>query len=72
VGLAELAWFAAGAWAGFAALRGKLTMAAGELVMSFVFAVLAGIVLANPRWLPPGPPRHHGLDVGRDLRHRER
>ena len=48
LGLSDLAWFAAMAWAGFAALRGKLTMAAGELLMSLVFAVLAGIFLANP------------------------
>jgi hypothetical protein len=48
LGLSELVWFAAVAWAGFATLRGKITMAAGELVMSFVCAVLAGIFLANP------------------------
>jgi hypothetical protein len=48
LGLSELVWFAAVAWAGFAALKGKITMAAGELVLSFVCAVLAGIFLANP------------------------
>ncbi|HEX6236590.1 MAG TPA: type IV secretion system protein, partial [Acidimicrobiales bacterium] len=48
LGLSDAVWFAAVAWAGFAALKGKITMAAGELVMSFVLAILAGVFLANP------------------------
>ena len=48
LGLAHLAWFYAVAWAAVAALRGRLTMAAGELVTSVVAAGLAGVVLANP------------------------
>jgi hypothetical protein len=48
LGLSDVVWFAAVAWAGFAALKGKLTMAAGELVVSVVLAVLAGVFLANP------------------------
>ena len=48
LGLAQLAWFYTVAWAGIAALRGKLTMAAGEVATSIVAAGLAGLVLANP------------------------
>lgn len=48
LGLSDAVWFAAVAWAGFAALKGKITTAAGELVMSFVLAILAGVFLANP------------------------
>jgi hypothetical protein len=48
LGLSDAVWFAAVAWAGFAALKGTITMAAGELVMSFVLAILAGVFLANP------------------------
>lgn len=48
LGLNELVWFYAVAWAAIAALRGKLTMAAGELVISVVAAGLAALVLANP------------------------
>lgn len=48
LGLAELAWFYAVAWASVTALRGRLTMAAGELVVSVVIAGLAGLLLANP------------------------
>lgn len=48
LGLAHLAWFYAVAWAAVAALRGRVTMAAGELVISIVAAAAAGVVLANP------------------------
>lgn len=48
LGLAQLAWFYTVAWAAIAALRGKLTMAAGELATSMVAAGLAGVILANP------------------------
>jgi hypothetical protein len=48
LGLSHLVWFAAVAWAAFAALKGKIAMAAGELGMSFVLALLAGIFMANP------------------------
>jgi len=48
LGLPQLAWFYTVAWAAVAALRGKLTMAAGELATSVVAAGLAGLVLANP------------------------
>lgn len=48
LGLAELAWFYAIAWAGLNMLRGKLTLAGGELAASVVMAALAAILLANP------------------------
>lgn len=48
LGLANLAWFYTVAWAAVAALRGKLTMAAGELATSIMAAGLAGVILANP------------------------
>jgi hypothetical protein len=48
LGLNDLVWFYAVAWAAIAALRGKLTMAAGELLTSLVAAGLAGMILANP------------------------
>ena len=48
LGLNDLVWFYAIAWAAIAALRGKLTMAAGELIISVVAAGLAALVLANP------------------------
>ena len=48
LGLAELAWFYAIAWAGLNILRGKLTLAGGELAASVVMAALAAILLANP------------------------
>lgn len=48
LGLGHLAWTYAVAWAAIAALRGRLTMAAGELAISILAAGLAGIVLANP------------------------
>ena len=48
LGLGDLAWFYAVAWAAITALRGRLTMAAGELLTSIVAAGLAGVVLANP------------------------
>lgn len=48
LGLHQLVWFYAIAWASIAALRGKLTMAAGELATSVVAAGLAAAILANP------------------------
>lgn len=48
LGLAELAWFYAIAWAGLQMLRGRLTLAGGELAASVVMAALAAILLANP------------------------
>lgn len=48
LGLGHLAWTYAVAWAAIAALRGRLTMAAGEMAISILAAGLAGIVLANP------------------------
>src|SRR5581483_11266215 len=48
LGLDDLVWFYAVACAAVAALRGKLTMAAGELITSVVAAGLAGLILANP------------------------
>lgn len=47
-GLNDLAWTYAIAWCAIAGLRGKLTMAGGELVTSIVLAALAGMLLANP------------------------
>jgi hypothetical protein len=46
--LSQFMWFCAIAWAAATALRGRLTMAAGELVVSFVIAILAGVFMANP------------------------
>jgi hypothetical protein len=48
LGLNELVWFYAVAWAAVAALRGRLTMAAGELVISVLAAGIAAVILANP------------------------
>jgi uncharacterized membrane protein YgcG len=48
LGLAELAWFYAIAWAGLNILKGKLSLAGGELAASVVMAALAAILLANP------------------------
>jgi uncharacterized membrane protein YgcG len=48
LGLAELAWFYAIAWAGLNMLKGKLTLAGGELAASVVMAALAALLLANP------------------------
>ena len=46
--LSHFMWFCAIAWAAATALRGRLTMAAGELVVSFVIAILAGVFMGNP------------------------
>lgn len=48
LGLSHLAWFYAVAWCALSAMRGKLTMAAGELLTSVVLAIVAGLLLANP------------------------
>jgi hypothetical protein len=48
LGLNELVWFYAIAWAAITALRGRLTMAAGELIISVLAAGLAAVILANP------------------------
>jgi hypothetical protein len=48
LGLVHVAWFYAIAWCAIAGLRGRLTLAAGELATSIVLAGLAGILLANP------------------------
>lgn len=49
VGLRQAAIFAALAWAGYHGLRGRLQMAAGELLVSLIVAALGGIILANPQ-----------------------
>lgn len=46
--LADLAWFAMVAWVAITALRGRVTHAAGEFVVSVLLAGLAGIMLASP------------------------
>lgn len=46
--LGDLAWFAMMAWVAVTALRGRVTHAAGEFVLSVVMVGLAGIMLANP------------------------
>jgi hypothetical protein len=48
LGLGQFVWFLAIAWAAATALRGRVTAAAGELGVSFVVAVLAGVFMANP------------------------
>ncbi len=48
IGLGHLAWLYAVAWAAITGLRGRLTMASGELLTSIVLAALAGVLLANP------------------------
>jgi len=48
LGLNELAWTYLVAWAAIQALRGKLSLAAGEVVTSIVAAGLAAAILANP------------------------
>jgi hypothetical protein len=48
LGLGHFVWFLAIAWAAATGLRGRVTAAAGELGVSFVVAVLAGVFLANP------------------------
>jgi hypothetical protein len=48
LGLGQLAWFYAVAWAAIQALRGRLVMAGGELLVSIVLAIGAGVLLANP------------------------
>ncbi len=48
LGLAHVAWFYAVAWCALSAMRGRLTMAAGELLTSVLLALVAGLLLANP------------------------
>jgi hypothetical protein len=48
LGLSHLAWFYAVAWVALALLRGRLTLAGGELLTSIVLALLAGMLVANP------------------------
>lgn len=48
LGLNHIVWFYAISWAAFTALRGRLMMAGGELLVSFVAALLAAFLLANP------------------------
>ncbi len=48
IGLGHVAWFYAVAWCALAAMRGRLAMAAGELLTSVVLAILAGVLLSNP------------------------
>ncbi|MFP3899528.1 MAG: hypothetical protein ACLFXM_01655 [Acidimicrobiia bacterium] len=43
----QIAWFALFAWVGFVALRGKLAMAGGELVVSIVLVGLSGVLMLN-------------------------
>lgn len=47
IGLGHVAWLYAVSWAAITALRGRLTMAGGELVTSILLAALAGVLLAN-------------------------
>jgi hypothetical protein len=46
-GLAEIAWFCLFAFAAIKALRGKLGIAGGEIVVSLVLVTLAGALMAN-------------------------
>ncbi|HEY3140223.1 MAG TPA: hypothetical protein VGJ86_03795 [Acidimicrobiales bacterium] len=48
LGLQHAAWTYAIAWTAIMSLRGRLTMAAGEITTSIVLAGLAGFLLANP------------------------
>jgi hypothetical protein len=48
LGLSHLAWFYAIAWAAFAMLRGRVALAGSELLLSFLLAGLAALLLANP------------------------
>jgi hypothetical protein len=45
--LVEIAWLALFAWAGFNALRGKLSMAAGEIAVSILLVGLSTVLMAN-------------------------
>ncbi len=46
--LGGLAWLVMVTWVAFTALRGRVTQAAGEFVVSVLLVGLAGIVLSNP------------------------
>ena len=46
-GLADIAWFVLFAYTAVKALRGKLAVAGGEIVMSMVLITLAGVLMAN-------------------------
>jgi hypothetical protein len=48
-GLRDLAWLVLIAWAGYMALKGRLTMVGGELAVSFVLVVLGALLLADPQ-----------------------
>jgi hypothetical protein len=48
LGLLHFVWLYAVAWAALQAMRGRVTMAGGELLLSVVVAALSGFVLANP------------------------
>ena len=45
--LVEIAWLALFGWAGFNALRGKLSMAAGEIIVSIVLLGMSTVLMAN-------------------------
>ena len=45
--LLELVWFALIAWAGFTALRGKIAMAGGEILMSMILLALSTVLTSN-------------------------
>lgn len=48
-GLRDLAWLVLVAWAGYMALKGRLSMVGGEFAVSFVLVVLGTALLANPQ-----------------------
>jgi hypothetical protein len=64
LGLSHLAWFYAIAWAGFAMLRGKVALAGSELLLSFLLAGLAALLLANPSGYLQGTFRTMGTVSG--------
>ncbi|HEY8527834.1 MAG TPA: hypothetical protein VIL48_22920 [Acidimicrobiales bacterium] len=64
LGLSHLAWFYAIAWAAFAMLRGRVALAGGELLLSFLMAGLAAILLANPSGYLQGAFRTMGTVSG--------
>jgi hypothetical protein len=64
LGLSHLAWFYAIAWAGFAMLRGRVALAGSELLLSFLLAGLAALLLANPSGYLQGAFRTMGTVSG--------
>jgi hypothetical protein len=64
LGLSHLAWFYAIAWAGFTVLRGRVALAGSELLLSFLLAGLAALLLANPSGYLQGTFRTMGTVSG--------